>query len=47
VNACEYAAQVVGGMDGLTGRDMLPVMGGEDFSFYSERIPAMFHPARS
>jgi metal-dependent amidase/aminoacylase/carboxypeptidase family protein len=29
-------------MEGLIGKDMLPVMGGEDFFFYSERIPAMF-----
>ena len=41
-NACDYATQIVEGMDGLIGKDMLPVMGGEDFSFYSERIPAMF-----
>ncbi len=42
VNACDYAAQVLDGLACLTGKDMLPVMGGEDFSYYSERIPAMF-----
>ena len=41
-NACDYAEQIVSGIDGLSGQEMLPVMGGEDFSFYSERIPAMF-----
>lgn len=41
-NACAYASKVVGEIDGVIGKDMLPVMGGEDFSFYSERIPAMF-----
>jgi amidohydrolase len=41
-NACDYATGIVDGIDGLTGQDMLPVMGGEDFSYYSERIPAMF-----
>ena len=41
-NACDYAQGVVDGIEDLAGQDMLPVMGGEDFSFYSERIPAMF-----
>ena len=41
-NACDYASKIVEGISGLSGDDMLPVMGGEDFSFYSERIPAMF-----
>ena len=41
-NACDYAQGIVDGIDGLNGEGMLPVMGGEDFSFYSERIPAMF-----
>ncbi len=41
-NACEYAARIVDGIDGLSEKSMLPVMGGEDFSFYSEQIPAMF-----
>jgi amidohydrolase len=41
-NACAYASGIVDGIDGLAKQDMLAVMGGEDFSFYSERIPAMF-----
>jgi len=41
-NACDYASNIVDGIPELSGDDMLPVMGGEDFSFYSERIPAMF-----
>ncbi|MEE2753621.1 MAG: M20/M25/M40 family metallo-hydrolase, partial [Candidatus Latescibacterota bacterium] len=41
-NACAYASGIVDRIDGLTKQNMLPVMGGEDFSFYSERIPAMF-----
>ncbi|MBS12753.1 MAG: amidohydrolase [Gemmatimonadetes bacterium] len=41
-NACDYAQGVVDGIEDLAGQDMLPVMGGEDFSFYSERIPATF-----
>ena len=41
-NACEYATGVVEEIDVLESQEMLPVMGGEDFSFYSERIPATF-----
>jgi amidohydrolase len=41
-NACDYASKVVGDIAWAEGQDMLPVMGGEDFSYYSERIPAMF-----
>ena len=41
-NACDYAEKIVAGIEGLNAEEMMPVMGGEDFSFYSERIPAMF-----
>lgn len=41
-NACAYADGVVDSIEGLNKHDLLPVMGGEDFSFYSEKIPAMF-----
>ncbi len=43
-NACAYAQEIVeNSVDGaMQTTDMLPVMGGEDFSYYSERIPAMF-----
>lgn len=41
-NAFDYASSVVSEIDGVAAEEMLPVMGGEDFSFYSERIPAMF-----
>ena len=43
-NACAYAQEILeNNMDGtVEKKDMLPVMGGEDFSFYAERVPAMF-----